>query len=149
MAFQRHGDKSLRDGLDGSFTYCTLGAPIELEGMLTGEALPTYATLAAYLLHTASGLSAGAASLERRNDDGLFYTNGSTDYYLLYEPGIDWLRSNEGILNEARAKRISSASRGNGRKAIVFGPGKFIGQRDLTPLGITFCQLPYEMHGKA
>ena len=140
-------DKSLRDGLDGSFTYCTLGPPIEIEGMLTGEALPSYSSLAAYLLHTASGISAGAAALERQNDDGLFYTNGATDYYLLYEPEIDWLCSNEGILNEERAKRISSASRGNGRKAIVFGPGKFIGQRDLLPLGITFCQLPYEMHG--
>ena len=140
-------DKSLRDGLDGSFTYCTLGAPIEIEGMLTGDALPSYSVLAAYLLHTSSGISAGTAALERQNHDGLFYTNGATDYYLLYEPELDWLCSNRGILNEERAKRISSASRANGRKAIVFGPGKFIGQRDLTPMGITFCQLPYEMHG--
>ena len=29
---------------------------------------------------------------------------------------------------------------------MVFGPGKYIGQRDLTPMGIIFCQLPYEMH---
>ena len=140
-------DESLREGTGGSFTYFTLGAPIEIEGMLTGEALPSYSSLAAYLLHTASGISAGAASLERQNDNGLFYTNGVTDYYLLYEPEIVWLRSNEGILNEERAKRISSASRGKGSKAVVFGPGKFIGQRDLTPMGITFCQLPYEMHG--
>ena len=146
-------DESLREGLGGSFTYCTLGAPLEIEGMLTGEALPSYSALAAYMLHTASGVSAGSAALERRNVDGLFYTNlsadqagGATDYYLLYEPDLDWLCGNEGILNEARAKRISAASRGCGRKAIVFGPGKYIGQRDLTPMGITFCQLPYEMH---
>ena len=138
---------SLSEGLEGSFTFCTLGPPIELEGMLTGEALPSYATLAAYLLHTASGISAGFAVLERQNENGFFYTNGATDYYLLYEPDIDWLRSNKGILNEERAKRISSASQGNDRKAVVFGPGKYIGQRDLTPIGITFCQLPYEMHG--
>ena len=140
-------DESLREGLGGSFTYCTLGEPIEIEEMLTGEALPSYSSLAAYLLHTASGISAGAASLESQNDDGLFYTNGSTDYYLLYRPDLDWLCSNEGILNEERARRISAASRGEGRNALVFGPGKFIGQRDLTPLGITFCQLPYEIHG--
>ena len=140
-------DKSLQEGLDGGFTYCTLGAPIEVERMLTGEGLPSYSGLAAYLLHTASGISAGAATLERKNEDGLFYTNGATDYYLLYEPDLDWLSSNAGILNEERARRISTASRGSGRKAIVFGPGKFIGQRDLTPMGITFCQLPYEMHG--
>ena len=139
-------DKSLREGLGGSFTYYTLGAPIEVEGMLTGDALPSYSGLAAYLLHTASGISAGDVDLERENNDGLFYTNGAMDYYLLYKPDIDWLSSNEGILNEERARRISAASRGSDRKAIVFGPGKYIGQRDLTPMGITFCQLPYEMH---
>ena len=149
-------DESLREGLGGSFTYCKLGAPMEIERMLTGEALPSYSALAAYLLHTASGISAGAADLERLNDDGLFYTSlsadkagGETDYYLLYEPDLDWLCGNEGILNEERARRVSAASRGSGRKAVVFGPGKYIGQRDLTPMGITFCQLPYEMHGPA
>ena len=143
----RARDESLREGLGDSFTYFTLGEPIEIEGMLTGDTLPPYPTLAAYLLHTASGISAGHADLERQNDDGLFYTQKATDYYLLYEPDVDWLSSNEGILNEERAKQISAASHGSGRKAIVFGPGKYIGQRDLTPIGITFCQLPYEMHG--
>ena len=140
-------DESLQEGLGGSFTYNTLGSPIEIEGMLKGEGLPSYSALAAYLLHTASGISAGDAALERLNEDGLFYANGATDYYLLYEPDVDWLSGNEGILNEARAKRISAAGRGDERKAIVFGPGKYMGQRDLTPMGITFCLLPYEMHG--
>ena len=140
-------DKSLREGLSGSFTYSTLGAPVELEAMLTGDALPSYSALAAYLLHTASGISAGSVNLESQNDHGLFYTNSETDYYLLYSPDVGWLSSNEGMLNEARAKSISAASRGQGRKAIVFGPGKYMGQRDLTSMGITFCQLPYQMHG--
>ena len=140
-------DEALRGGTGGSFTYCTLGEPVELEAMLTGEALPSYSALAAYLLHTASGISAGRANLESQTDDGLFYTNGDTDYYLLYNPDVDWLSGNEGMLNEARAKSISAASRVKGRKAIVFGPGKYMGQRDLTSMGITFCQLPYQMHG--
>ena len=139
-------DKSLQEGLGGSFTYCELGAPIEIEGMLTGDALPSYSALAAYLLHTASGVSGGQATLESQNEDGLFYTNGATDYYLLYEPDVEWLCGNEGMLNEERAKRISAASRKNSKKAIVFGVGKYIGQRELTAMGITFCQLPYEMH---
>ena len=50
---------------------------------------------------------------------------------------------------KSRAKRISETSRGKGKKAIVFGPGKWMGQRDLTAMGITFCQLPYEMHRPA
>ena len=139
------GQAALRDGLGGSFTYCTLGEPIEIEGMLTGEALPTFPSLAAYLLHTATGVSAGQTSLERQDDNGLFYTTDTNNYYLLYKPDIDYLCSNEAMLNEDRAKRISGAAREQGKKAIVFGAGKFIGQRELTSWGIIFCQLPYEM----
>lgn len=138
-------DDALREGLGGSFTYCTLGPPIELEGMLTGDALPDYAAMAAYLLYTASGISAGAA-LQPLNNDGLFHSNHTTDYYLLYEPNLDYLRSDAAILNEERARCISTASQQNGRKALVFGPGKYIGQAELTRMGITFCQLPYELH---
>ena len=139
-------DAALREGLGGSFTYCTLGEPLDAEAMLTGEALPDRPALSAWLLHTASGISAGSSDLAPQNGDGLFYASGTTDYYLLYESDMDWLRSNEAILNEERAKRIEAASKERGRKAVVFGPGKYIGQRDLTRMGITFCQLPYELH---
>ena len=134
-------DKSLQEGLGGSFTYYTLGKPIDVEGMLTGENLPEYSELAAYLLHTASGLSAGGG-LEAQNEDGLFYSNGDTDYYLLYRPDIKWLRSNDAILNEERARRI----KGVGKKAVMFAADKYMGQRFLTDMGITFCQIPYELH---
>lgn len=133
-------------GMGGSFTYCTLGDPIDAEAMLTGEALPDYSALAAYLLYTASGISAGAAALQPLNNDGLFHSNHTIDCYLLYEPNLDYLRSNAAILNLERARRISTASRQTGRKALVFGPGKYIGQAELTKMSITFCQLPYELH---
>ena len=139
-------DKALREGLGGSFTYCTLGNPIDVEQMLTGETLPTYSELAAYLLHVSAGISAGAAQLPPQNDDGLFYRSDDTDYYLLYRPDLEWLRGNDGMLHETQARRIGAASRERGRRAVVFGPGKYLGQRALTPLGVTFCQLPYGMH---
>ena len=142
-------DPALKEGLGGSFTYCTLGEPIDMEGMLTGEALPEYPALAAYLLHTAKGISAGQADLKPLNEDGLFYIHAGVSYYLLYEPGADYLSGDEAMLNEARARHISDAVRKEGRKAIVFGAGKYIGQRELTRLGITFCQIPYEMHRPA
>ncbi len=142
-------DAALQEGLGGSFTYCTLGEPIDVETMLTGEHLPEYAALAAYLLHTATGVSAGAGELAPQNDDGRFYSDDRADYYLLYRPDLAWLQSNEGMLNEERARRIGFAARQGGKKAIVFGPGKYIGQRELSAMGITFCQLPYEMHQPA
>ena len=140
-----HRDDSLKEGLGGSFTYCTLGEPIDAEGMLTGDALPEYPALAAYLLHVSSGVSAGESELVRQNEDGLFHSNGSTNYYLMYEPDLNYLCSNEAMLNAKRAGRISEASRADGKKAIVFAAGKYITQRDLTAKGITFCQLPHEM----
>ena len=139
-------DASLHEGLGGSFTYCTLGDPIEIETMLTGEALPPYSALAANLLYTTSGVSVGADKLEPKNDDKLFHSDNENDYYLLYKPDLEYLRSNAAILNLERAERIRDASRENGRKAIVYAAGNYIGQRELTRIGIIFCQLPEALH---
>ena len=139
-------DQALQNGLGGSFTYYTLGDPIGIEQMLTGDRLPAYPALAAYLLHTASGASAGDAELVSQNDDGLFYSDDSAAYHLLYEPDLARLCAPALMLNETRAKRVSAAARKQGKRAIVFGPGKYISQRELTRMGVTFCQLPYEMN---
>ena len=79
-------DAALREGLGGSFTYCTLGQPITVEGLLTGKTLPPFASLAAWLLHTATGVSASTSALSPLDDNGLFYTDDRRRYYLLYEP---------------------------------------------------------------
>ena len=139
-------DKVLREGLGSSFTYCNLGEPIDTEGLLTGESLPKYTTLAAYVLHTCSGISAGANDLEPKDDDGLFYCDGEQDYYLLYRPDLEWLRSHDAMFNAERARRIAQHNQAEGRKAVAFAPGKYIGQRELTSMGIRFCQLPYQIH---
>ena len=139
-------DESLKEGLKGSFTYARLGEPIEMEGMLTGEALPSYETLAAHLLYTSSGVSVGGDVLVAQDEDGLFHSRDGTDYYLLYKPDLEYLRSTEAILNLERAERIHSTSCQNGGKAIVYAPGKYIGQRELTGMGITFSQLPYALN---
>ena len=138
-------DTSLREGLGGSFTYCTLGEPLEMEGMLTGEALPSYETLAAYLLYTTSGATHDAGELEQKNGDGLFHSGDEVDYYLLYKSNLEYLRSKESMLNLDRAERIRDTSCQNGKKAIVYAAGKYISQRDLTGMRITFCQLPHAL----
>ena len=139
-------DKTLQEGLGGSFTYCTLGDPIDTEGLLTGEHLPAYSALAGYLLHTVSGISAGENGLESQNDDGLFYRNSQVDYYLLYQPDLEWLRGQQAMFNAERAKRVGQRNREEQKKAVVFAAGKYMGQRELSALGITFCQLPYEIN---
>ena len=139
-------DKALQEGLGGSFTYCTLGEPIDLEAMLTGRVLPEYSVLAAYLLHTTSGVSAGPAELAQLNEDGLFYRGTDINYYLLYQPDLAYLEGNDAMLTAERAARIGVSSREEGRKARVFGPGKYVNVNNLSDLGVTFCQLPYEIY---
>ena len=139
-------DPALRTGLGGSFSWCTLGPPVSIEAMLNGEALPSWPALAAWLLHTASGVSAGPEDLKPKNADGLFRRDETTAWYLLYEPDMEWLRGEEGILTGKRAERIARAIKRSKRKAVVFGPGKYISQDELTPMGISFCQLPWELH---
>ena len=139
-------DEALREGLGGSFTYCTLGEPIEVEAMLTGKKLPTYTALATNLLFTAAGISIEDDTLDEKNSDGLFYSDNKNDYYLIYKPDLQYLRSNEAILNLEHAKRIRDSSQANGKKAIVYAAGNYIGQRELTKMGIAFCQLPYAIH---
>ena len=139
-------DKTLQEGLGGSFTYCTLGEPTEIEAMLTGESLPSYSALAAHLLFAAAGVPAGDEKLEQKNGDGLFYSDDKNGYYLLYQPDLDYLSSDEAILKQDHAERIRDTSHQNGKKAIVYAAGNYIGQRALTKMGITFCQLPYVLH---
>ncbi len=140
-------DAKLREGLGGSFRFYTLGKPLDMESMLAGKNLPSYSVLAAWLLHTASGLSAGEKDLKPLDKEGLFYGGGQTDYYLRYQPDVEYLREKESMLNEEMARRIGEANRRRNKKAVVFAPGKYLGQRELTKMGITFCQLPYSITG--
>ena len=140
-------DASLREGLGGSFAYCELGDPIDEEGMLTAESLPSRSALAAYLLHVSSGLSAESAELPAERENAPFYRSETTSYYLLYRPDREWLQGGEGMLSESVARRIhAEIEESGGGKAVVFAPGKYMGQRELTRMGITFCQLPYEIY---
>jgi adenine-specific DNA-methyltransferase len=136
-------DETLREGLGGSFTYCTLDEQIDEEGMLTGENLPTYETLADYIAYTAIGR---ALAFTRKQEDYYFGETNDTRFYLIYEPSLDFLESHASALDSERAEQIAKACQETGQKAYVYAPQKFISQKELTNLGITFCQLPYNIH---
>ena len=136
-------DETLRNGLGGSFTYCTLGEPIDEEGMLTGEILPTYEALADYIAYTATGNALTAIS---EQEDYCFGETDDIRFYLIYEPTLQFLESNKSALDGERAEQIAKACKKTGKKAYVYAPQKFISQKELTDLGITFCQLPYNIY---
>ena len=136
-------DEILQNGLGGSFTYCTLGEPIDEEGMLTGENLPTYEVLAHYIAYTATG---GALTSIEKRKDYYFGETANTRFYLIYEPTLQFLESNKSALNGKRAEQIAKACKETGKSAYVYAPQKFISQKELTSMSITFCQLPYNIH---
>ena len=138
-------DKTLQEGISGSFAYCTLGKPTGVESMLTGESLPSYSALAALLLFAAAGVSVGDTTLEQKTDDGLFYSDDKNDYYLLYKPDLEFLSSEEAILKQEHVERIRDNSSKNGKKVIIYAAGNYVGQRELTKMGIVFAQLPYTL----
>ena len=117
-----------------------MGEPLDVNRLLTGEKLPDYSGLALHLLYMVTGIPS-SKKLRRKNKDGLFHSTDGTDYYLLYKPDLAYLRSDKSVLDDKRAKRISAI----GRKAVVFGTGKHMGQRELTRMGIEFCLIPDEI----
>ena len=44
------------------------------------------------------------------------------------------------------AERISKALGDSKKIALVFATHKFMGQKELSSMGITYCQLPYAIH---
>ncbi|MBU6339176.1 MAG: site-specific DNA-methyltransferase [Rickettsiales bacterium] len=135
-------DENLKNGLGGSFTFCELGDEFNIEKILTGEALPKYEALANYVFYTATGKSLEVDAKSRPD-----YFVGETDLYeiyLIYQPDIAFLRSNESALNSKIVEII--ASKESKKQKLVFATAKYMGQNELSEHKITFCQLPYAIH---
>ena len=139
-------DESLKNGLGDSFTYCTLGEEVSVEKMLSGEHLPDYDTFARYLVYTATG-QAPDKIRKSRSKDGCFHETDDRLFYLIYQPNLDFLRNADSALKGDRAERIGKQARKKKKTAIVFATHKFMGQKELTRMGIVFCGLPYDVLG--
>jgi adenine-specific DNA-methyltransferase len=137
-------DEALKRGLGGSFSYCDLGEPMDLERFFGGDGkAPAWDQVAKYVAFTATGQTLDTSE----GPDGFAGYAGPNRLHLLYRPDSKWMRSNESMLDLTTAERIAEAAKADGdRPVLVFAAGKLMGQRTLTQLGITFCQLPYSVH---
>lgn len=151
-------DPALKEGLGGSFTYCELGEPMDLERFFAGEgAAPSWDQVARYVAYTATGETLAPETGEdgfAGDVEGTGFAGWTGPYrlHLLYRPDPAWMRSNEAMLDLTTAERIASAAKADvkggegGKPVLVFAAGKLMGQRTLTDMGLTFCQLPYSVH---
>ena len=141
------GEKTVDErakGLGGTFTYCTLGEPVELDKVLSGEHLPPYASLGAALFHMATNEALEPATV----DEAAFYLGKSESehVWLIYKPDLEWLKSPEAALTLSRAKEFAAAK--PGKKHLVFAPARFVSQKMLKEqnIPVEFVPLPFSLY---
>lgn len=141
------GEKTVAEraeGLGGSFTYCTLGPPVELDKVLSGDALPSYQGLGAALFHMATNRAFDAGTIDEQS----FYLGESGDrhVWLIYRPDLDWLKSPDAALTLSRAKAF--AEQKPGKPHLVFAPSRFVSQKMLAEnnLPVEFVPLPFALY---
>jgi adenine-specific DNA-methyltransferase len=133
------------EGLGGEFTYCTLGDPLNIEKMLSGENLPAFEALGAWLFHTATG---GTLPPAPKNAPR-FYLGEAADahVWLVYEPRLAFLKSTEAALNLSRAQAFVQwgTEKGDGKKHLVFAPAKYLSNKQLAEHRMDFAALPFAL----
>jgi adenine-specific DNA-methyltransferase len=139
------GEKNITEkveGLGGSFTYCTLGEPIDLDGILTGQNLPSYEAIGSWLFHTATGDALDASRIDKAN----WYLGETSAFYvwLIYKPELEFLKSRDSALTLNLAENIAKAKQG--KKHLVFAPAKFVPNKTLLPLGVEYAPLPFSLY---
>jgi adenine-specific DNA-methyltransferase len=132
------------EGLGGSFTYCTLGEPVELDRVLSGDTLPTFDQLGGVLFHMATSRALDAASIEA--ESFRLGTIGDTHVWLIYRPDLDWLKSPEAALTLARAKAFAATAPNN--RHLVFAPARYVSQKMLAEqnIPVEFVPLPFALY---
>jgi len=132
------------EGLGGNFTYCTLGAPVELDELLTGEELPSFEAIGAVLFHMATG----SAFEPIHMDESRGYLGSSNDrhVWLLYKPDADWLRSTAGALTLSKAQEIQQSAAD--KPHLVFATARHVSQKLLAEQGLSveFAPLPFALY---
>ena len=137
-------------GLGGTFTFCTLGDPIDMDGLLTGADLPALQPLAALLYHTATAQAFDPGQLVHAPDIGEHvYRLGTANgrhLWLFYKPDLDWLKSAEAALTLSNARAIAATEQEGVH--LVFAPAKFV-SRDLLNaqrIPVEYAPLPYALY---
>lgn len=132
-------------GLGGEFTYCTLGAPIDMDRILSGEQLPDFKALGTVLFHTATNQTCDPALIDP--ETGYLGEAGGAKLWLIYKPDLAWLKTPQAALTLSYAKAIADAD--PKARHIVFAPSNHTSASLLRHHKITsveFAPLPYALY---
>lgn len=141
------------DGLGGSFTFCTLGQPIEMEKLLSGKDLPSFPALGALLFHTATNEVLEVAQIQTPDANGLAKLGESSAWHvwLIYRPELAFLNAPESAftLDKAKAIAATTADKADGKRHLVFAPARFVSQKVLRDAGLSMVEyspLPWALY---
>jgi len=146
------GEKKVEEkaeGLGGTFTYCTLGDPIDMDRLLTGESLPSFEALASVLFHTATNTPLSTETMETdalgQPGHGYLGEAAGVHVWLIYQPDLEFLKSTDAALTLAKARSIAETREG---RHVVFAPARFVSQKMLNDadLPVEFAPLPFALY---
>lgn len=132
-------------GLGGEFTYCTLGDPIDMDRILSGQQLPDFKALGTVLFHTATNQTCAPALMNA--DTGYLGEAGGAKLWLVYKPDLAWLKTPQAALTLSYAQQIVQAD--PTARHIVFAPANHTSPSLLRHHKITtveFAPLPYALY---
>ena len=130
------------EGLGGEFSFCTLGEPIDPEGLLAGRVLPDYESLGAWLFYTATG-----ATLDKRKVRAKEWYLGQAQnrhLWLIYKPDLAFLKSAQAALTLSFARGLREKHGDKGH--LVFAPAKFLSNKQLLEHGVEYAPLPFALY---
>ena len=138
------------EGLGGEFTYCTLGDAVDLDKLLSGEQLPAFQALGAWLFYTATG---GALQPTPKKAPAWYLGEAQDRHvWLMYRPELNFLKSPEAALTLSAAQSFHQwglahdATRGAPKGHLVFAPAKYLSNRQLKDHGIDYAPLPFALY---
>ena len=139
------GEKRITERMEclgGGFTYFTLGDPLDLDKLLTGEHLPDFAAMGAWLFHTATGEPLDPHGIRAEE----WYLGESPGYHvwLIYRPDLDFMKSRDAALTLTLAEKFSATCKE--KKHLVFAPARFVTNKFLHPLNVEHAPLPFALY---
>ncbi len=133
-----------KNGLVGTFTYCTLGDPVELDAILTGKSLPAWDALGSVLFHMATNQTLDVA----KADEQTYYLGETTSQHvwLIYMDDLDWLKSPDAAFTLSFARDVTKAK--SDKTHLVFAPSRFVSKKILAEegLNVEFSPLPFALY---
>lgn len=119
---------------------------MDLDKLLSGEQLPAFEALGAWLFYTATGGALPPAPKGRPEH----YLGEAADahVWLVYRPQLAFLKSPEAALTLSRAEAIDQwgRARGDGKRHLVFAPAKYMSNKQLDGHRIKYAPLPFALY---